>query len=279
MIERRMAARATLSVASYFLAPMGLVILLAFLGVPGLEPALPFGSNLLFWALVICTNWVLCDLAIQKIDATLRPDLFARSYAVPLVGSLVVLVPQIGVVLFCLELFSQGRYTFDPVMLTLRVAGVSAVLSVLLFNLGQQTPPGGTYTPSDLGTRFPASRDSTPATSKLRRKLSSEVGGNILWVRSEDHYLRVTSAQGQSALVLGKLSDVAREFSREGVQVHRSWWVAHRAVMGVTYGSSSELALSDGTTVPVGRSFLAQVRACGFQETNDVNCGRQAEQT
>ena len=49
----------------------------------------------------------------------------------------------------------------------------------------------------------------------------------------EDHYVRVHTTQG-SALVLMSLSQAMAGLQDiEGVQTHRSWWVARSAIVGV----------------------------------------------
>ena len=49
-------------------------------------------------------------------------------------------------------------------------------------------------------------------------------------LQGEDHYVRIHTALG-SELVLMRLGDAIQELDGlEGERVHRSWWVARRAV-------------------------------------------------
>jgi len=51
----------------------------------------------------------------------------------------------------------------------------------------------------------------------------------------------------------------------EGLQVHRSWWVARRAIAGVERdGRNLRLKLIDGETAPVSRASVAKLRAAGW---------------
>ena len=51
----------------------------------------------------------------------------------------------------------------------------------------------------------------------------------------------------------------------DGMQTHRSWWVAHDAVVKIVKdGRKTQLILSNDLTVPVSRSFLVKVSAAGF---------------
>ena len=51
----------------------------------------------------------------------------------------------------------------------------------------------------------------------------------------------------------------------EGLQVHRSWWVARRAVArSVAHGRNLRLVLVNGVVAPVARTAVAGVRAAGW---------------
>ena len=81
----------------------------------------------------------------------------------------------------------------------------------------------------------------------------------------EDHYVRAHTAKG-SDLILTPLKDAIAELGDvEGMQVHRSWWVAKAAVVGSTAsGRNLSLRLSNGLEVPVSRASVARLRAAGW---------------
>jgi hypothetical protein len=57
--------------------------------------------------------------------------------------------------------------------------------------------------------------------------------GAVLYLRMEDHYVRIRTEHG-SRLEMGPLARVTAGLGRvEGLQTHRSWWVARRAITGV----------------------------------------------
>lgn len=91
--------------------------------------------------------------------------------------------------------------------------------------------------------------------------------GDLLAVSSEDHYLRIHTSEG-SDLVLMRLSDAISELDGyDGMQVHRSWWVARAGVSDFRRdGSKIMLTLRDDpqTEVPVSRSFAKHVREAGW---------------
>jgi hypothetical protein len=87
----------------------------------------------------------------------------------------------------------------------------------------------------------------------------------VLCLQMEDHYVRVHTASG-SRLVLATLSQaMAALKGADGLQVHRSWWVAGKAVeQAEQHGRNLRLRLVNGVTAPVARSAVAQVRARGW---------------
>lgn len=86
--------------------------------------------------------------------------------------------------------------------------------------------------------------------------------GKIHALKGEDHYVRVIGEGGEQ-LVLMRLRDAIADLgSAEGVQVHRSWWVATAGVAKVTRaGRTAEIVLKNGTTVPVSREMVPKLRA------------------
>ena len=81
----------------------------------------------------------------------------------------------------------------------------------------------------------------------------------------EDHYVRVHTPRG-SALVLMSLGQaIAGMTDLEGLQTHRSWWVARRAVEGVVEdGRNLRLQLSGGLEAPISRARVGELRAQGW---------------
>jgi hypothetical protein len=87
----------------------------------------------------------------------------------------------------------------------------------------------------------------------------------VLCLQMEDHYVRVHRASG-SSLELMPLHEAMRRFgTADGLQVHRSWWVASAAVTHAERDVRNwRLRLTNGTTVPVARNRIAEIRARGW---------------
>ncbi|MFO6446211.1 LytTR family DNA-binding domain-containing protein [Erythrobacter sp. NE805] len=140
----------------------------------------------------------------------------------------------------------------------------------VLFNLVQSPRPG---TPAVAGApAAPASVAPPPSpavapvpvpppSNPLLEQLPAELGSDILALEMEDHYVRVHTALG-SALVLMRMRDaVALVAEIEGMQVHRSWWVARGAVEDVVReGRNVRLKLARGIEAPVARAKVAELR-------------------
>lgn len=88
----------------------------------------------------------------------------------------------------------------------------------------------------------------------------------VVALQAEDHYLRVHFEDGQSTLILMRLSDAVAELpSGTGAQTHRSWWVAKDAVRGVTKSEGrATLTLSANLEAPVSRSFYKALNDAGW---------------
>lgn len=82
----------------------------------------------------------------------------------------------------------------------------------------------------------------------------------ILWIRTEDHYLNVVTAKGRS-LLRAKLSELqALQDGTAGLQVNRSHWVAFAAIREVQDAAGGQILLrlvtGDDTTVARSRRIM-----------------------
>jgi DNA-binding LytR/AlgR family response regulator len=112
-------------------------------------------------------------------------------------------------------------------------------------------------------TLVPEGNDSAAsAPPKFLERLPLKLRGGEIWaVEAEDHYLRLHTSKGQD-LILMRLADAVAELDGiEGMQVHRSWWVARSAIADAKRGDGRAiLTLKDGSTVPVSRTYAGELR-------------------
>lgn len=112
-----------------------------------------------------------------------------------------------------------------------------------------------------------------PAASLLAQRAGLPDLAGVLMVTAEDHYLRLVLADGareyRRPLVLFRLGDALPELAtQDGLQVHRSAWVARRHVRAARRdGRRWLLVLADGTEQAVSETYLPAVRAAGWLQT------------
>ena len=104
-----------------------------------------------------------------------------------------------------------------------------------------------------------------PSAEGFLSRLPSRLGRDLLCLQMEDHYVRAHTTRG-SDLILTSLKDAIAELGAvEGMQVHRSWWVAHDAVSEpMANGRNLFLRLSNGVQVPVSRASVAKLKSAGW---------------
>jgi DNA-binding LytR/AlgR family response regulator len=95
-------------------------------------------------------------------------------------------------------------------------------------------------------------------------RLPVSLGRDLIALQMEDHYVRAHTQRG-SALILIPLRQALEELSGvPGLRVHRSWWVAQRAVVDMVLdGRNLRLTLVNGLQAPVSRANVAAARGMG----------------
>ena len=112
--------------------------------------------------------------------------------------------------------------------------------------------------------------------ARLFSRLSQEPDGGLVCLKTRGHYLDVFTTTGRHSALM-RLADATSDLDALGLRVHRSHWVAHAHVAGlVRHGQSQRLRLSDGSEIPVSRTYLAAVRAA-FPSLFDRHRGSAAQ--
>lgn len=113
-------------------------------------------------------------------------------------------------------------------------------------------PEPGTHRPSD-----------GPAPNPFLSKVPRDLGRDVVYLKSELHYVRVVTTEGET-LVLSNMKDAVAgmEAVTRGIQTHRSYWVACRHIASIrAEGSRRFVRTTDGRNVPVSRRKWAAVKA------------------
>jgi len=92
-------------------------------------------------------------------------------------------------------------------------------------------------------------------------RVKREIGRDLISLSAQDHYIEVVTTQGRD-LVLGRFSDVVAQLADwDGLRIHRSHWVARKAIAGVERGTKPVVRLTDGRHLPVSRTYAGGIRA------------------
>lgn len=87
----------------------------------------------------------------------------------------------------------------------------------------------------------------------------------ILVLKAEDHYLRVSTSKG-TQLIRCNLSEAIDELGAlDGQRVHRSFWVARSAILAIRrHGNAYRLIMKDGKTAPLSRRRYSELSKCDW---------------
>jgi len=96
--------------------------------------------------------------------------------------------------------------------------------------------------------------------TQLMEKVPLEKRGQLLCLEMDDHYLNIHTDKGTHMTLMRFKDALALLDDYEGLQTHRSWWVATDAIVGVEKdGRKTLLRLSNDLLAPVSRTFQAKV--------------------
>ena len=114
----------------------------------------------------------------------------------------------------------------------------------------------------------------SPATPTASFGILARAGidpADLLSVRAEDHYCRLSVRGGGTLLVHYRFRDAVGDLADvQGAQVHRGAWVADCAITGSERtGRRWSLYLADGSRVPVSETSVALCRARGWLERGE----------
>jgi len=224
-------------------AAIALGLLLTFLGPFRSQEAMTTGPRTLFWLGLVGTGYLLAHAATRLMgDRPSNP--VARAITVTALSSL----PQMFIVSWALVQVRPGRVitVANLPMLFVSVFAIQAIIVAIHAWLSARRI-----------ARTDAVATVEEAGPPARGRLARSLGGDLLALEAEDHYVRLHHGSG-STLILHRFSDALAEVdSGAGLQVHRGWWVANGAVVGTFMrGGKRWLKLTNDLEVPVSRTHL-----------------------
>ena len=234
---------------------LGLGAVFSFLGVYDTDN-LPFYQRYVFWTATMLTGALGTALTGPWVFDRLLPG---RNPALQLACVAAIISFPVWLVIGVFEASLTGSWPLNDVPLqylrtfavSMIVIGGSYIAARALGLIGGLTP--GAASEAAAPSPVPGFLELLPA--KYR-------GAALYAVSSEDHYLRVHTDRGEE-LILMRLSDAMRELEgADGLQTHRSWWVARDGVAEVARENGRQkIVLKSGVEAPVSRSFAAEVKA------------------
>ncbi len=222
-------------------------VVLTVTGPFGTYADLPLLPRMLYWlgALAGCGLFfqVTCKLAIHS---SLPLPRAGRMVVGTLLGA-----PGATAVIYGLEqVFREGMALADAPELF----GYTVVIGLIIGTVNF-LPPFVRIENLDKGTEF------DPAEVPFLERLPAEIGHDLIALSMQDHYVNVTTTQGQ-ALIHMRFGDAVAELTAyPGRQIHRSHWIGLAHLSGIKKSGRQHTAeLRNGVSLPVSARFLAPLQ-------------------
>ena len=249
------------------------LLIFAVLGPLGIGEKLGFFQRLSFVAFCGVLCWPVCHALSAFTLHVARSLAPVQILFACIAGTLFAALPCTAVVLMAFGLFQLGD--IDPSMSEAYVNTVAAALAcrgVLYYVACQRAGVrlGAATESSPVAPQLAGAAAETPAAlpgsaKDLRQalfgRLPEMLGRDIVFVTVSGHYVNVVTTKG-SCLILMRLADAVAALGDTGIQVHRSYWVANRHIVGVRrLDGRMMLRLTGGREVPVSRTYRVAVDA------------------
>ncbi len=238
---------------------VGLGLIFAWFGVYQTSQ-FPFAERVIYWTGLMLLGIVSGSLISPLITERLMP----RAHPAVQVGiaSLLISVP-ITLGLIAIEAASDG--TVAPPAWWLEQYAYVLVVTVLLTSMAWVMEAYAKRPAAALPVATPGAPQTATASPFLDRLPAKFRTADIHAVSAEDHYLRVHTSAGET-MILMRLADAIRELAGiEGLQVHRSWWVARNGFADTNRDDGKlTLKLKSGAEAPVSRTYAKAVKDAGW---------------
>ena len=250
--------------AVQFLVAVAIGGIVALIGPFGTFNELKAVDRYLYWVIIIPLNWAQITLLLFLVSRLSFASEWPR-VAVIAIACAVASIPASFEVLWLEQLFRIPSkvhltvWTLYPYVLLL-----SLIITLPFKNYMGVVSEGPSDIPAPAAGEEPPSVATPP---RFMQRVPAHLNGALLCIEAEDHYLRVHTDAG-SDLILYRMADALSDLNgADGLQVHRSYWVARSAIADVERnGKRVSLKLANGLNVPVSRTFLPAVRDAGWLE-------------
>lgn len=235
--------------------------LFALTGPFGTYQALDFPARLGYWFITQAVTWGIALCSIAAVSAALDRSGY-KDFRTVLIGAAVASIPiTIAVELIGYVVFARPVTLERTAWQFLSTVPISLLLCTFVYLVMRPDPAASAE----------EIRSGHVPGQRLLNRLSPENRGEVLYLTMQDHYVQVVTSKG-SELVLLRFGDALEELDgSDGLQIHRSHWVSRGAIAGWRRDKGKLLLeMSDGTELPVSRSYTKAVRAAGFIDDADT---------
>lgn len=203
-----------------------------------------------YYAAAIAGVFVLRLLEKKVASRLVRIGLASAAQALAVsVASLVILTSALGAdMAFASPVLSRA------VASTLAVSFLVSAAFLVLGRMDERLDTDATPTPPDMADG-----------PRLLTRLDFGKRGALVSISVEDHYVNVTTVRGRSMILLRLADAIAETNPVEGLQIHRSHWVAIPGIAEIEReGKKVIIVTTAGERLPVSRTYLPALREHGL---------------
>jgi hypothetical protein len=240
------------------LAVFGIIVLVFTVTGPfGTLEAMGFAQRLGYWFGAQATSWTIAIFSITVADKLFGERISSEPLRVLATGAVAGVPVSLAALLSSYDLWMDGRWPgtgevarvfFTSIPLTI---GFSALSWLVLGGREAAATATSAAAPPVQETEVPS----------ILTRLPAEKRGPLIRLSAADHYVEIVTANGTGLALMRLVDAIAETAPVDGVQVHRSHWVALSAVSRLqTSEGKSRLILNDGVVLPVSRALAAGLR-------------------
>ncbi|OYU15144.1 MAG: hypothetical protein CFE37_07065 [Alphaproteobacteria bacterium PA4] len=247
------------------IAAVTIAVLAAPFGTWPLQPLLRF----ILWGVLIGANAIKWRLWFGRIGPRIGDGWQGQALLVVGGAVLLNLTLPFEIALVYRLLGIAATIPWAPVFSTALAISLAIGAAVAAAHMPRPAPGSATAEPPAVNLEPPSAAPATvppPAASGLAVRAGVANLDQVHGVMAEDHYLRLWLADGRAPLILYRFGDAVRELAGcDGLQIHRSAWVAAAAVTGARrQGRRWQLLIVGGHSLPVSEAAQKAVRARGW---------------
>lgn len=232
---------------------------------------IPVIVALSFWVVICVVGYAVYSPLINACDILLDEKISARwlrislgAFSASLLMSLIIPVVSNAFFDINIDYWSQVGAAFFQ---TAIIGGVISAISLMAQLINQQKAQLQ-QSQHELAEQAQAAEQAKQHTdeltskqlTQLMEKVPLEKRGQLLCLEMDDHYLNIHTDKGKHMALMRFKDALALLEDYDGLQTHRSWWVATNAIIGVEKdGRKTLLRLSNDVLAPVSRTFQAKV--------------------